>query len=87
MTKKCLYEGCNKQPVYNNPTESTGIYCSEHKKETMINVVSKRCIEEGCNKQPSNDWESCATLIECILEIWVETKVLFGFLHYFLHRS
>ena len=37
-SKKCFEEGCFKQPSYNLPTETKGIYCSAHKKENMINV-------------------------------------------------
>jgi hypothetical protein len=34
-----------KLPSYNIPTETKAIYCSDHKKENMINVKDKRCIE------------------------------------------
>ena len=48
-----MEEGCEKQPVYNKPEEKVGIYCSEHKKEGMVDVKNKRCIESGCEKQPA----------------------------------
>ena len=51
-SKRCLSEGCIKVPSFNLPTESKGIYCSEHKLEGMIDVKSKRCLSEGCIKQP-----------------------------------
>ena len=53
MVKKCLEEGCNKQPTFNLPAETKGIYCFEHKKENMIDVKNKRCLEEGCNTRPT----------------------------------
>ena len=50
MSKKCLEEGCKKVPNFNYPEENTGIYCNEHKKANMEDVVSKRCLEEGSKK-------------------------------------
>ena len=51
---RCNEEGCNKiSPVFNDPTETKGLYCFEHKKENMIDVKSPRCNEEGCNKRPN----------------------------------
>lgn len=41
--KKCLE--CKKQPNFNYNDKKVGIYCSEHKKENMINVRSKKCLE------------------------------------------
>ena len=48
----CKSEGCNKQPCFNTPGESKGLYCSSHKEDGMENVLNKRCIFEGCDKQP-----------------------------------
>ena len=50
--KRCIFDGCNKQPNFNLPTETNGIYCFDHKKENMIDIKSKRCIFDGCNKRP-----------------------------------
>ena len=41
---------CNKQSAFNKEGETRGIYCLEHKKEGMINVVSITCVD--CKKQP-----------------------------------
>ena len=46
----CKENNCNKVPHYNLKGEKR-LYCSEHKKENMINVTSKLCIENNCNKQ------------------------------------
>ena len=40
--KKCIHEGCGKHPVFNLPTETTALYCFEHKKENMIDIKHKR---------------------------------------------
>ena len=39
--KKCKEKNCNKRPNFNLPGEKIGIYCSEHKKEGMINIKKK----------------------------------------------
>jgi hypothetical protein len=49
---KCNHEGCKTQPVYNNPNETKGIYCAQHKKEGMIDVKHIKCNHEGCKTQP-----------------------------------
>ena len=51
-SKRCLSEGCNKQPNYNVEGQTKGIYCATHKKEGMIDVKSKRCLSEGCKIIP-----------------------------------
>jgi hypothetical protein len=50
---KCTHEGCNKSPTFNYENETKAKYCSEHKKDGMVNVKSKRCELEGCNSIPT----------------------------------
>ena len=50
--KKCITPGCPKQPIFNKPGETAGLYCAEHKHPGMINVKNKKCITPGCPKQP-----------------------------------
>ena len=38
-SEKCQQEGCNKRPYFNLPTETKGIFCSDHKKEGMIRFL------------------------------------------------
>ena len=49
----CFHEGCKIRPVYNNEGETKGLYCSQHKKEGMVNVKDKRCIHKGCKIRPN----------------------------------
>lgn len=50
-SKMCKFENCKKQPVFNYLNEKNALYCLNHKKDEMVNVVSKKCIE--CKiKQP-----------------------------------
>jgi hypothetical protein len=51
VVSKCCVE-CNKQPVFNLEGNKKALYCSEHKKNGMIDVINKRCIHEGCSKRP-----------------------------------
>ena len=44
-SKKCKEQNCNKQPLFNISNKNTGLYCSEHKKDNMVNVKSKQCLE------------------------------------------
>ena len=51
--KTCIEPGCKTRPNYNNPDEKTALYCSEHKKDGMVDVKNKTCIEQGCKTQPN----------------------------------
>jgi hypothetical protein len=43
----CFENHCTKHPSYNFEGKNA-IYCSKHKKEGMIDVISKRCNIQGC---------------------------------------
>jgi len=49
----CKETGCTKRPSFNVKGEMRTLYCSEHKKEGMINIIYKTCIHEGCTKNPT----------------------------------
>ena len=53
MPKRCTHAGCTKQPRYGVAGTKTAEYCSEHRKDGMVNVASKRCTHAGCTKRPS----------------------------------
>jgi hypothetical protein len=46
----CKEKDCKKQPNFNKEGETKRLYCSEHKKEGMVDVNNKKCLE--CKKQP-----------------------------------
>jgi hypothetical protein len=54
------------QPSFNLPTETQALYCSEHKKENMINVKSKRCIHDKCMKYPAFNIPTEKQALYCI---------------------
>jgi EsV-1-7 cysteine-rich motif len=49
----CIHEGCKIRPIFNVEGETKALYCSEHKKDGMVNVISKTCIHEGCKTRPT----------------------------------
>jgi hypothetical protein len=65
VSKKCIENECNKQPVFNYINETTPIYCKTHKKENMIDIKNKKCIENECNKQPVFNYKDETTPIYC----------------------
>ena len=48
---RCKEENCDKYANYNLPDQKSGLYCSSHKKENMIDIKHKRCIENICDKR------------------------------------
>ena len=61
----CIFENCNKRANFNLEGQKNGIYCSTHKLEGMINVLSKTCVFEGCRKQPVFNLEGTNKGIYC----------------------
>jgi hypothetical protein len=49
----CKEEGCKIRPYFNKEGEIKALYCSKHKKDNMINVISVTCYEDGCKKIPT----------------------------------
>ena len=49
-SKQWFFNNCKKQPNYNIEGETKALYCSYHKKENMINVITKTCMFEKCKK-------------------------------------
>jgi hypothetical protein len=49
---KCSFENCKKQPYFNEEGKTKGLYCSKHKTENMVNVISKTCIHPNCKTIP-----------------------------------
>jgi hypothetical protein len=63
----CKDADCKKQASYNVEGKKSGLYCSNHKLEGMMNVTSKKCIHEGCkiranyNKEGEKEALYCAS--------------------------
>ena len=50
--KYCAHEGCKTRPYYGLEGQKP-LYCVDHKKPDMVDVVNKTCLYEGCTKIPS----------------------------------
>jgi hypothetical protein len=50
LNKRCQAEHCTKRPNFNLPNEIVALFCSEHKKENMVNVKSKNCQYKKCKE-------------------------------------
>ena len=49
----CEHPGCKTQPNYNNPGETKGRFCTNHKEAGMIDVKSPTCEHPGCKTRPN----------------------------------
>jgi hypothetical protein len=58
MGKKCIYENCKRYAIYNYADQKKLLYCFEHKKEKMVDIIHKKCIEPGCIKNPNFNYEN-----------------------------
>ena len=63
--KKCIYENCNKIPIFNYGGELTAKYCATHKLDRMIDIKHKKCIYENCDKRPTFNYIEESTAKYC----------------------
>lgn len=55
-TSRCRGPECYLTPYF-GLSGATPTYCSKHKQEGMINVISKRCEDESCDRIPSYNYD------------------------------
>ena len=70
LENKCCKDGCDKTPKFNAPHKQCGMYCDEHKKMFMINVVDRPCLTPLCTTRALNKYDG---------------HCLFCFVHLFPH--
>ena len=63
---KCIDKNCMKRASFNILCETNALYCSNHKKENMINIKSKRCTEDCCMKMPTFNLPSKSSALYCL---------------------
>jgi len=86
--RQCFEFFCEKVPSCNYPTEKSPVYCCEHKKEGMVNIVTKRCRFLSCDKFPTYGWKkekmSMSRPLYCSLhkEEGMELVISKSFCHY-----
>jgi hypothetical protein len=61
----CIFEGCKKRAYYNYENEKIVKYCSEHRKDGMVNLKSKKCFEKGCKVIPSYNYKNEKEALFC----------------------
>jgi len=61
----CIHPGCKTRPNYNTEGETKPLYCSAHKKDGMVDVISKTCCEEGCKTRPNYNTEGETKPLYC----------------------
>ena len=59
----CKENGCKIIPSFNKEGETKALYCSEHKKDGMVDVKSKTCLE--CKKHPLFNKEGETKALYC----------------------
>ena len=67
ITSIDINENCKKTPSFNILGESP-IYCSEHKKDNMINTKNKLCIEIDCKTLANYNYEDEKKPIYCNIQ-------------------
>ena len=63
----CKHDDCTKQPSFNFPGETRPLYCKEHAKPGMMDVVNRKCIHTGCVKKPSYNYPGEKRAVFCKL--------------------
>ena len=71
LENKCYRDGCNNIPKFNAPHKQGGMYCDEHKKMFMINVVDRPCRTPFCTTRALQKYDE---------------HCLFCFVHLFPHN-
>ena len=61
----CIHPNCKTRPAFNIDGEKTALYCSIHKLEGMVNVISKTCIYLNCKKYPVYNIDGEKTALYC----------------------
>ncbi len=63
--KVCIFDGCNKYPVYNYQNETERLFCFKHKLENMVNIKSKKCIFDNCSTIATYNYQNIINPIYC----------------------
>ncbi|CAN0207530.1 unnamed protein product [Pylaiella littoralis] len=62
---RCKASNCNILAIFNVEGSKTGMFCSEHAEDHMVDVLNKRCKHESCTRQPIFNVEGSKTGIFC----------------------
>ena len=62
---RCQYQHCKTHAVYNVEGSSSAVFCKQHSKIGMVNVIHKLCLNDACTKQPSFGVAGSKTSMYC----------------------
>lgn len=68
----CEFEDCNIYPTFNLPGNKLGVFCSAHKQEDMVNVISKKCATHLCDTLVSKKYDGYC--LRCFVFLFPEKK-------------
>jgi len=71
--KKCIHEGCKKQPNYNVEGETKGLYCFPHKKDGMVDVKNKKCKTYLCLTRVEEKYDGYC--LRCFIHLFPDKPV------------
>jgi EsV-1-7 cysteine-rich motif len=54
VNSKCAQEGCRLSNSFGYARDGKALFCSEHKKDSMVSVKKRPCEVEACKKQASH---------------------------------
>jgi hypothetical protein len=49
ISPTCIHAGCKKHPAFNTEGDTKALYCSAHKLDGMVNVISPTCKSSWCS--------------------------------------
>ena len=55
MPRKCIFDGCDKHPSYDDVGALVARFCKSHAHAGMVDIKHKRCIFDGCDTRPNYD--------------------------------
>ena len=50
---RCQHANCAVRPYFNHEGHTKGIYCKQHRKEGMVDVMRKQCHRINCKTRPN----------------------------------
>jgi hypothetical protein len=71
--KRCAFDGCTSQPVFNHENEKKGLFCSSHKTDEMIDVKNKRCKSEWCFTHATDKYDGYC--LHCFMHLFPDKPV------------
>ena len=69
----CYHDGCNTRAGFNFEGEKKPLYCSKHKKDGMINIISKRCKSDWCDTHANKKYDDYC--LHCFVHLFPDREL------------